>query len=194
MGFAILIAGLALFVGVHLVPTQRAWRAALVVRLGEGGYKALFVAVSFVSIALIVYGYGLYRSTGWINVWYPPVAMRHVALLLMLPAIIFIAASYLRGHIYRKLKHPMLAGVKLWAFAHLLANGDLGSMLLFGSLLGWAVYDRISLKHRSDPGAPAIPVGGIGNDVLAVVVGVVAYLALALVFHPVAIGVPVIGD
>jgi uncharacterized membrane protein len=193
MGLAILVAGLALFISVHVVPTQRQCRAALVARFGEGGYKALFVVASFASIALIVYGYGLYRSTGWINVWYPPVAMRHIALLLMLPAIIFIAASYLRGHIYTKLKHPMLAGVKLWALAHLLANGDLGSMLLFGSLLGWAVFDRISLKRRTDPGAPTIPIGGVGNDVLAVVVGIVAYLALALVFHPVAIGVPVIG-
>ncbi len=84
----------------------------------------------------------------------------HIALALILPAIILIAASYLRGRIYTTLKHPMLAGLKLWALAHLLANGDLGSMLLFGSLLGWAVYDRISLKHRSDPGAPPIPVGG----------------------------------
>lgn len=193
MGLAILVAGLALFIGVHLVPTQRAWRASLVARLGEGGYKAAFVVVSFVSLALIVYGYGQYRANGWINVWNPPVAMRHLALLLMLPATILIAASYIRGHIYKTLKHPMLAGVKLWAFAHFLANGDLGSMLLFGSLLGWAVYDRISLKRRTDPGAPAIPVGGVGNDVIAVVVGIVAYLALAYVFHPVAIGVPVIG-
>ena len=193
MGLAILVAGLVLFVGVHVVPTQRAWRAALVARLGEGGYKVLFVLASFAGLALIVVGFGLYRRTGWIDVWYPPVAMRHIALALILPAIILIAASYLRGHIYTTLKHPMLAGLKLWALAHLLANGDLGSMLLFGSLLGWAVYDRISLKHRSDPGAPLIPVGGVGNDVLAVVVGVVAYLALALVFHPVAIGVPVIG-
>jgi uncharacterized membrane protein len=86
----------------------------------------------------------------------------------------------------------MLSGVKLWAVAHLLANGDLGSIILFGSILGWAVYDRISLKARGDAGAPPIPVGGIGNDVLAVVIGVVAYVALAFAFHPVVIGVPVI--
>jgi uncharacterized membrane protein len=193
MGLAILVAGLALFLGIHVVPTQRTFRAALVARLGEGGYKALFALASFAGIALIVVGFGLYRRTGWIDVWYPPVAMRHIALLLILPAIILIAASYLRGNIYKKLKHPMLAGLKLWALAHLLANGDLGSMLLFGSLLGWAVFDRISLKRRTDPGAPPIPVGGVGNDMLAVGVGVVAYLALALVFHPIAIGVPVIG-
>jgi uncharacterized membrane protein len=81
----------------------------------------------------------------------------------------------------------------LWAAAHLLANGDLGSIILFGSVLAWAVYDRISLKSRSDAGAPPIPVGGVGNDVLAVVIGVIASVALAFAFHPVVIGVPVIG-
>jgi hypothetical protein len=104
-----------------------------------------------------------------------------------------LVAAYIRGRIYTVLKHPMLAGVKLWAAAHLLANGDLGSIILFGSFLGWAVFDRISLKRRTDPGAPPIPVGGIGNDVIAVAVGLVAYLALAFAFHPVVIGVPVMG-
>jgi uncharacterized membrane protein len=193
MGLILLIAGLALFLGTHLVTTQRALRAKLIARLGEGGYKAIYVVASFAGIALIAYGFGLYRRTGWIDVWYPPVALRHVAVALMWPAIVLVAASYLRGRIYVTLKHPMLAGVKLWAVAHLMANGDLGSIVLFGSLLGWAVYDRISLKTRSDPGAPQIPVGGAGNDALAVGAGTLAYLALAFVFHPVAIGVPVVG-
>jgi uncharacterized membrane protein len=87
----------------------------------------------------------------------------------------------------------MLTGIKLWAASHLLANGDLGSIILFGSFLGWAVYDRISLKHRADAGAPPIPVGGPTNDLIAVVVGIVAYLALAFAFHPAVIGVPVFG-
>jgi uncharacterized membrane protein len=107
--------------------------------------------------------------------------------------VILFVASYLRGHIYTTLKHPMLASVKLWAAAHLLANGDLGSIILFGSFLGWAVFDRISLKRRSDAGGPPIPVGGWGNDAIAVAVGIVAYLALAFAFHPVVIGVPVVG-
>jgi uncharacterized membrane protein len=111
----------------------------------------------------------------------------------MLPAVIFVVTSYIRGRIYTALKHPMLVGVKLWAAAHLLANGDLGSIILFGSVLAWAVYDRISLKRREDAGAPPIPVGGIGNDIIAVAVGVVAYLALAFAFHPLVIGVPVVG-
>jgi uncharacterized membrane protein len=112
---------------------------------------------------------------------------------LMLPAVILVVASYVRGRIYTTLKHPMLAGVKLWAAGHLLANGDLGSIILFGSFLGWAVYDRVSLKHRSDSGAPPIPVGGVSNDLIAAAVGVVVYLALAFAFHPVVIGVPVMG-
>jgi NnrU protein len=94
------------------------------------------------------------------------------------------------GHIKRALKHPMLAGVKLWALAHLIANGDLGSIILFGSVLAWAVYDRVSLKHRTDPGAPPIPMGGWRNDAIAVVVGVLVYLALGFLFHPIVIGVP----
>jgi uncharacterized membrane protein len=88
----------------------------------------------------------------------------------------------------------MLAVVKLWAFGHLLASGDLGGIILFGSFLAWAVFDRISLKRRADPGGPPIPVGGVGNDLIAVAVGVVAYLALAFAFHPVVIGVPVMGS
>jgi len=112
---------------------------------------------------------------------------------LMLPAVILVVASYIRGRIYTVLKHPMLAGVKLWAAAHLIANGDLGSIILFGSFLGWAVFDRISLKSRADRGAPPIPVGGVSNDAIAVVAGVLVYLALGLVFHPVVIGVAVFG-
>lgn len=193
MGLLIMIAGLALFIGAHTLTTLRDARAAVIARLGEGGYKIVYSLVSFAGIALIAWGFGLYRATGWINVWHPPVAMRHLALALMLPSVILVVASYLRGRIYTTLKHPMLAGVKLWAFSHLLANGDLGSIILFGSILAWAVYDRISLKRRADPGAPPIPVGGAGNDVLAVVVGLIAYAALVYVFHPLVIGVPVIG-
>jgi uncharacterized membrane protein len=118
---------------------------------------------------------------------------RHLAALLVLPAIILIVASYIRGNIYLKLKHPMLAGVKLWAVAHLMANGDLGSIILFGSILAWAVVDRISLKRRTDSGAPPIPVGGTSNDMIAIGIGAAIYAALGLWFHPYVIGVPVFG-
>jgi len=193
MGFALLILGLALFLGVHVVTTRRALRASLIARLGEGGYKILYTVIALVGLALVVKGYSVYRATEWIDIWYPPKGMRHLVLALMLPAVILVVAAYIRGRIYTRLKHPMLAGVKLWAVAHLLANGDLGSIILFGSVLAWAVYDRISLKHRADAGAPPIPVGGVGNDLIAIGVGVVAYLALAFSFHPLVIGVPVVG-
>lgn len=194
MGFLLLILGLVLFLGVHVLTTRRESRARLIARLGEGLYKTLYAVVAILGLALIAKGFSLYRATEWVDIWYPPKAMRHLTLALMLPATILVVAAYVRGRIYEKLKHPMLAGVKLWALAHLLANGDLGSIILFGSVLAWAVYDRISLKRRADPGSPPIPVGGVGNnDVIAVVIGVIAYLALAFAFHPLVIGVPVVG-
>ena len=104
--------------------------------MGEGGYKGVYSVVSLAGLALIVWGFAHYRATGWIDVWHPPAALKHVTDGLMLPAVILVVASYIRGRIYATLKHPMLAGVKLWAAAHLLANGDLGSIILFGSFLG----------------------------------------------------------
>ena len=193
MGLLVMILGLVLFFGAHVFTTRRDARAQAIAKLGEGTYKIIYSLVSLAGLALIIWGYAHYRATGWIDVWYPPKAMKHIALTLMLPAVILVVASYLRGRIYATLKHPMLAGVKLWAAAHLLANGDLGSIILFGSFLGWAVFDRITLKRRTDGGAPPIPVGGVSNDLIAVAVGVVAYVALAFAFHPVVIGVPVIG-
>jgi uncharacterized membrane protein len=193
MGLLVMILGLVLFLGIHCLTTQRELRARAITAMGESGYKISYALVSVLGLALIVWGFAWYRATGWIDVWYPPEWMKHLTLALMLPAVILVVASYIRGRIYTTLKHPMLAGVKLWAAAHLIANGDLGSIILFGSFLGWAVFDRISLKHRADAGAPPIPVGGLGNDLIAVAVGIVAYLALAFAFHPVVIGVPVVG-
>jgi uncharacterized membrane protein len=193
VGLLVMILGLVLFFAAHIFTTKRDERAKAIARLGEGTYKILYSVVSLAGLALIVWGFGHYRATGWIDVWYPPTFMKHITVALMLPAVILVVASYIRGRIYATLKHPMLAGIKLWAAAHLLANGDLGSIILFGSFLGWGVYDRISLKHRADSGAPPIPVGGATNDAIAVAVGIVAYLALAFAFHPVVIGVPVMG-
>jgi uncharacterized membrane protein len=166
----------------------------MVARLGEVPYKIVYSLVAILGIALIAWGYSRYRATGWIDVWHPPAWTSVVAAVLIWPAFICVTAAYIRGDIARTLKHPMLVGIKLWAFAHLIANGDLGSILLFGSVLAWAVYDRISLKHRSDAGAPPIPYGGRQNDIIAVVVGTIIYLAFGLVFHPVWIGVPVFGS
>jgi uncharacterized membrane protein len=193
MGLLLMIFGLVLFLGVHTLTTQRALRARVIAATGEGGYKIGYALASIAGLALIVWGFAHYRATGMWEVWTPPTVLKHIAAALMLPAVILVVAAYLRGRIYTTVKHPMLTGIKLWAAAHLLANGDLGSIILFGSFLGWAVYDRISLKYRTDAGAPPIPIGGPTNDLIAVAVGIVAYLALAFAFHPVVIGVPVFG-
>ncbi len=193
MGLVVMIVGLVLFLGVHTLTTQRDLRARLIKSMGESGYKIAYALVSLAGFALIVWGFAHYRAAGLWPVWSPPRALKHLNTALMLPAVILVVAAYLRGRIYTAVKHPMLAGVKLWAFGHLLANGDLGGIILFGSFLAWAVFDRISLKRRADAGGPPIPVGGIGNDLIAVVVGIVVYVALAFAFHPVVIGVPVIG-
>jgi uncharacterized membrane protein len=190
MGLAIMILGLAVFIGAHVLVTLREQRAGVIARLGEGRYKGLFSLVSLLGIILIGYGFARYRAAGYIDVWYPPAWTRHVTDLLVWPAIVCVVAAYIPGDIKRLLKHPMLVGVKLWALAHLISNGDLGSIILFGSILSWAVFDRISLKRRSDPGAPPFPTGGRGNDVLAVVLGTLLYLALGFWFHPYVIGVP----
>jgi uncharacterized membrane protein len=189
-----MVMGLVLFLGAHVFTTRREARARAVVAMGEGTYKIVYSLVALAGLVLIVWGFAHYRADGWIHVWTPPRALKDLNIALMLPAVILVVAAYIRGNIYARLKHPMLAGVKLWAFGHLLANGDLGGIILFGSILAWAVYDRISLKRRTDPGSPPIPVGGIGNDVIAVVVGIIAYLALAFAFHPVVLGIPVMGS
>jgi uncharacterized membrane protein len=193
VGLLVMIAGLVLFFGAHTLTTQRDLRARVINAMGEGGYKIAYALVSLAGLVLIVWGFAHYRAAGMWPVWSPPTALKHLNTALMLPAVILVVAAYMRGRIYAALKHPMLAGVKLWAFGHLLANGDLGGIILFGSFLAWAVYDRISLKHRADAGGPPIPVGGAGNDLIAVVIGIVVYLALGFAFHPVVIGVPVFG-
>lgn len=193
MGLAILILGLVLFAGGHAFTTMRPQRDAAIKRIGEAPYKIVYSLVAIAGVALMTWGYALYRETGWIELWDPPSWTRHVTVLLTWPAVIFVTAAYIPGNIKRTLKHPMLVGVKLWAVAHLISNGDLGSIILFGGLLAWAVFDRITLKRRSDPGAPPIPMGGRRNDLIAIVVGTIFYLALGLVFHPLAIGVPAFG-
>lgn len=193
MGLVVEIAGLVLFLGAHVFVSRRGEREALIARLGRGPYLGLFSLVSIVGLIVIGVGFARYRAAGLIPLWYPPAWTRHIVVALMWPASIAVVAAYIPGDIKRVLKHPMLVGVKIWAAAHLCANGDLGGMILFGSVLAWAVYDRISLRHRSDPGAPPIPVGGRRNDVIAIVVGTIVYLALGFVFHPIVVGIPAFG-
>jgi len=193
MGLAVLVAGLIVFIGPHVFVTMRAQRAAAIARIGEGAYKGLMALLSLIGLILIGYGFGRYRATGWIDIWHPPHWTYYITEILMWPASVFVVAAYIRGNIWRALKHPMLAGVKTWAAAHLISNGDLGSILLFGSFLVWAGYDRATLKHRADAGAPPIPSGGYRNDIIALVVGTALYLILGLVFHPLVVGRAVFG-
>jgi uncharacterized membrane protein len=190
MGLAVEIVGLVVFLAAHVFVSMRGERDALIARIGRGPYLGLFSLVSIVGLVLIGFGFARYRAAGFIPVWYPPAWTQHIVVALMWPASIAIVAAYIPGNIKRVLKHPMLVGVKIWAAAHLFANGDLGGMILFGSVLAWAVYDRITLKRRNDPGALPIPVGGWRNDIIAIVVGTILYLALGFVFHPIVIGVP----
>jgi uncharacterized membrane protein len=190
MGLAIMIFGLVVFLGVHTFTTMRPQRAALVARMGEGPYKGVYALLSLAGIILIAYGFARYRAAGMIDIWYPPRWFRHVNNVLLWPAFVCIAAAYIPGDIKRVLRHPMLVGVKLWAFGHLLANGDLGSIILFGSFLAWAVYDRVTLKRRTDPGAPDFGLGGRDCDTIAVIAGTLLYFALGFWFHPYVVGVP----
>jgi uncharacterized membrane protein len=194
VGLLVMILGLVLFLGAHTLTTRRELRSDIIATTGESGYKIGYALVSLAGLALIVWGFAHYRATEWWPIWTPPTFLKHLNVALMLPAVILVVAAYLRGRIYTAVKHPMLTGVKLWAFGHLLANGDLGGIILFGSFLAWAVYDRISLKRRADAGSPPIPVGGATNDLIAIVVGIIVYLALAFAFHPVVIGVPGMGS
>ena len=193
MGLAIEILGLVVFLGAHVFVSRRNERAALISRLGRGPYLGLFALVSIVGLVLLGFGFARYRAEGLIPVWYPPAWTRQIVVAAMWPASIAVVAAYIPGDIKRVLKHPMLVGVKIWAVAHLCANGDLGGMILFAAVLAWAVYDRITLKRRSDPGAPPIPLGGRRNDIIAIVVGTILYLALGFVFHPIVIGLPAFG-
>lgn len=191
----LLIVGLILFLGIHIVPMYPAQRSALVSKLGENGYKGLFALVAAVGLGLVIYGYGLARFEGSPQIYDPPAWLRHVTMLLMVPVFIFLVAAYVPSRIRNALKHPMLVAVKLWAFAHLLGNGDLASILLFGGFFVWAVADRISVKRRG-PGAgqPDFAAGDPGkySDVVVILVGLVLYGLFAWKLHTLLIGVPVI--
>jgi uncharacterized membrane protein len=196
MGLLVLILGLLVFLGAHSFVTLRPARAAALQQLGRPAYLGLFSLVSAAGLALIFWGFARYRQAGWTEVWHPPDFMRHITVALVWPAVVLVTAAYLPGHIKRTVKHPMLAGVKLWAFAHLLSNGDLGGIVLFGSFLAWAVYDRIAVKRREAAGEVAAVMfvdRGWTNDIIAVALGTFLYLALGFTFHPVVVGVPVFG-
>jgi uncharacterized membrane protein len=188
----LLILGLVLFLGVHSVSIVAVgWRDAQVAQRGEQAWKGLYSIASLIGFGLIVYGYGLARQAP-IVLYTPPAAMRHVALLLMLPVFPLLASSGLPGRIKAAAKHPMLLAVKLWAVAHLLANGNLADVLLFGAFLAWAVADRISVKRRPIRPLPAAPARSV-NDLIVLVAGLGIYALFLLWGHAWLIGMSPLG-
>lgn len=189
----VMIAGLAVFLGSHLLPAFPDARAGLKARLGENGYRGLFSLVAIAGFVLLVWGYGLWRAEGPAVLYVPPGWMRHLVMLLMLPVFPLLFAAYLPGRIKATVRHPMITAVKLWAFAHLLANGDAASLVLFLGFLGWGVVDRISVKRRERVGLIAAARGGPArNDAIALVLGLAVYGLFVWKLHTWLIGVPVI--
>jgi uncharacterized membrane protein len=174
----LLIVGLVLFLGVHSVAiVAPSFRTRTVQRMGEGAWKGLYALISLAGFVLICYGFGLARQAP-VVLYSPPTWLRHLALLVMLPVFPLLIAAYLPGRIKTAAKHPMLAAVKFWAFAHLLANGSLADVLLFGGFLAWAVVDRISVKRRATPQVLRTAPPGPWNDAIAVVLGLAVYALL----------------
>ncbi|WP_300379034.1 NnrU family protein [Henriciella sp.] len=191
MGY--LLAGLVLFFGAHLFTTfrSRAPGEDLRTRLGEGPYMGLYSLVAIAGVILIAFGYDAMRPA--MLVWQPPVWTKHFNILIQLFAFMILFAAYTpSGHIKKTLKHPMLVGVKLWAAGHLLANGELNSILLFGSFLAYAIIDRVMLKKRGDNGPPAEVKAKLSGDLVAVAAGLGFWLVLIFWLHPILFGVPVL--
>lgn len=185
----VMILGLLIFLGVHSVRiVADDWRTAQIQRRGEGPWKGAYSVIAIVGLALAIWGYGQMRlDPTW--VWSPPVGLRHAVALLMIPAFILLVATYVPGnHIKAKLGHPMILAVKLWALAHLLANGRLGDIVFFGAFLLWAVFDFRAARRRPRPSAAA---PGMTGTAITVVGGLVAYYLFAFHLHAWVAGVPV---
>ncbi|WP_028224289.1 NnrU family protein [Paraburkholderia ferrariae] len=187
---AILVLGLILFIGVHSVRIVAApWRAAQIARFGKAGWRAAFAVLSLLGIALIAYGYGLARREP-VLVWAPPFWMAHVTALLTAVAFIFIAAAFVPGNHFKQiLGHPFLCGVALWAFAHLLTNGTLNAIFLFGAFLVWASLDMCSERRRDREAGVVYPQGTVARDAGVVAIGLVAWAVFAFWLHGLLIGV-----
>ena len=194
----LLILGLLLFLGVHSVRIfADDWRSRMVARMGLGPWKGAYSVLALLGLALLVWGYAQARNdTIWL--WLPPVGLRHLAALLTLPAFVLLAAAYVPGNRIRaRLRHPMLLGVKLWALAHLICNGSLADVLLFGAFLVWAVLCYRAARRRerlsATGGTLAVPAGSLGATLATVGVGVLAWAVFAFWLHGWLIGVAPLG-
>jgi len=189
-----LLLGLILFLGIHSVRIfADGFRTSTIAKIGLNPWKGIYTVLSLVGFALIVYGYGQTRIEGGF-LWNPPRWTNHVTALLTLFSFIFVAAAYVPGtRIKARLGHPMVMGVKVWAFAHLLSNGRVGDVVLFGAFLAWAVADYISARRRDRAAGTVYPVLGISRDIIAIVGGLVAYVVFAFWLHFLLIGVKPFG-
>ena len=186
-----LIIGIVLFLGIHSLRVAAPhYRRDFIARHGKGAWMGLYSVLSLIGFVLLVWGYGEARQVAPV-LYAPPLWMSHIVLLLMIPTMIFLVASLVpAGRIKAAVKHPMLLAVKIWAFAHLMANGDLASLILFLSFLGWAVLVRISEKRRLKAGETRLPVAGPArNDVIEVAAGLVLYQLFVWKMHLWLIGV-----
>ncbi|MEE8632865.1 MAG: NnrU family protein [Methyloceanibacter sp.] len=182
----LLIVGIVVFLGLHLLPAFPQVRENLIGRLGKNAYRALFSVLSLASFVLLIWGFAVAPV---VQIWSPPPWTRWVAIILMLPAFIFLVAAYVPGRIKARVKNPFLIAIKIWALAHLIANGDLASIILFGAFLAYAVVDRIALKGREPTALVETPgEGSTRNDMIAVVFGVLAYVVFLVWLHPLLIG------
>ena len=165
-----LIVGLALFLGIHSIRILAPGvRDRLFARLGEWPWKGLYSIISLTGFGLLIAGFGAARATP-VVLYTPPAWLHVIAIVLLIPVFPMLFAAYLPGRIQARLHHPMLVATKTWAFAHLLANGGLADVLLFGGFLVWAVADRISVGHRPPAPIRMAPAGRF-NDAIAVVAG-----------------------
>ena len=186
----LLCIGLVIFLGAHsLRLVADGWRQAQIARLGVPAWRALFSVASLAGLALIVVGFGEARADP-VVLYAPPVALRHLNMLLTLLALILVAAGYVpRNHLKQWVGHPILAGVKTWAFGHLLATGTLGDVVLFGAFFVWAVADFAGSRRRDRAEGTAYPAGGVAGDLLAVAIGAAVWAAIAFRLHALVIGV-----
>lgn len=187
---SLLILGLLVFLGAHSTRIfADDWRAGVIERIGEKPWKGIISVVSLIGFVLVVIGYGEARQSP-VVLWVPPLWTRHLALLINLVAFISLAAAYVpRNSIKARFGHPMVAGVKAWATAHLIANGNLADVILFGAFLVWSIFDFRTSRRRDRANGTIYPPGVLSNTLLTVVIGTIAWAVFMMVLHVRLIGV-----
>lgn len=190
---SLLIAGLLLFFIPHsLSIVNEGLRDKYEAKFGELAWKGLYSVVSVLGMVMIVYGYGDARATAQF-LYTPPTGLRHMAMLFLLPVFPLIVATYFPGRIKNVVKHPMLIATALWGVVHLLLNGSVADILLFGSFGLWALLQLWSMRRRTQRAIATAP-NFAGNDVIAIVLGLGIYGLFVVKAHLWLTGVPLISQ